>query len=998
MQIKKLKILDKTIMRLFVTTAFLIALIILCDRNIAQGALIKKDVSQHPIHITGSASTWQKDGMRIFSVDGAIIEQGDIQITADSTIFWFSEVKSTQFTEGSLDILCEGNVTLIQEDSYDKYEQVYLKLITTSGVVFKPSVHSSEEEQRPDIYIRGEEVRAKGMEEFASKHRLKDLYQDSTKQLAAVDDKAGGELIDITADDIDSWEEGDTRVIVALGNVKIKKGSEILDADSAILYMALEEDEKGKSPKQTYKEFYAEGNVTLTQGEDLIIADKVFDNVQERKALFINSTVTRVLKPPILKQTAPSFVVGEEMKQRDKGRYEVKNGNFTFCSYGHPHYRFKFKKFRITKAPKSLIGTTRNNVFYLGKVPIMYVPFSNFSMRKKPKRLAEWDTGSTDRFGKFIYTKWNVYSFAFEEKMAPWSDLELALDYRELKGPGGGIDFDYEKENFAGLLDAYFMRDDDETGINGVEVDKVTRGHLLWRHRLMLSQTLSKMFDDESGTDDDESGTDDDESGIFTKNGWVADMEISYVSDRTYLREYFQNHLKSEKGRDTSFYLRKVSNNRGFTFLAEHQLRTYDTLIDSKRLSRKGQSLPELKYGIIGEPLWDGILNFSSETELAYQNRMYDRISPLKAEQGFLSRGDLLTAERVFDRAPARFAPEETIRFDTNNRLNAPFRLLGQYFNPYIGTRFTGYSESVKVDPVTGRNEGEGAPRGRIAVPIGFKTTRSFSRTYSVYNKFLDINRLRHTVMPELAFNFIPIVTQDPEELNQFDRTDALDTYSSISLGLRSRLQTKRGKTGEKKTSVDIATFNSIAYFFPGNAGLNRKRDSYVEMDLSLIFSKNLSFHSRGNEFNLDESRFDIINSGMSYSHPKWGNFSIHNRFAHGILNPVTFSYSRPIANDKWSFGISEQYALGTGDNPAETLFASFSASRLFHDWIANISIGSLDYRDDNFFTFTVVPRGILAIKAIQDIIQPYSTFSSADPFGGFSSVREKLDARLGEQ
>ncbi|MDP7349558.1 MAG: hypothetical protein QF907_01050, partial [Nitrospinota bacterium] len=116
-------------MRLFVTTAFLIALIILCDRNIAQGALIKKDVSQHPIHITGGASTWQKDGMRIFSVGSAKIEQGDIQITADSAIFWFSEVKSTQFTEGSLDILCEGNVTLMQEDSFDKYEQVYLKLI-----------------------------------------------------------------------------------------------------------------------------------------------------------------------------------------------------------------------------------------------------------------------------------------------------------------------------------------------------------------------------------------------------------------------------------------------------------------------------------------------------------------------------------------------------------------------------------------------------------------------------------------------------------------------------------------------------------------------------------------------------------------------------------------------------------------------------------------------------------------------------------------------------
>ncbi|MBS1258894.1 MAG: LPS-assembly protein LptD [Candidatus Scalindua arabica] len=980
-------------MRLFVTTAFLIALIILCDKNIAQGALIKKDVSQHPIHITGGASTWMKDGMRIFSVGGAKIEQGDIQITADNAIFWFSEVKSTQFTEGSLDILCEGNVTLMQEDSFDKYEEVYLKLTTTSGVVFKPKVQSSEEEKISDIYTRGEEIRAKGMEEFASKHKLKDLYQDQTKQLASVDAEASGELIDITADDIDSWEEGDTRVIVAIGNVKIKKSGETLDADNAILYMDLEKDEKGES-KQSYKEFYAEGNVTLTQGEDLIIADKVFDNVQERKALFINSTVTRVLKPPILKQTAPSFVVGEEMKQRDKGRYEVKNGNFSFCSYGHPHYRFKFKKFRITKAPKSLIGSTKNNVFYLGKVPIMYVPFSNFSMRKKKKRLAEWDTGTTDRYGKFIFTEWDVNGFA-PEKIDPWGEIKLFLDYRELKGPGGGVEYEYEIGNSFGLLDAYFQQDDDETGIKGTEVDTTTRGHFLWRQRLMLSQALSKMFDDEFDTDDGETGADDDESGIFTKNGWIADMEISYVSDRTYLREFFQSQLKSEKGRDTSLYLRKVSDNRGLTFLAEHQLRTYDPLIDSRRLSRKGQSLPELQYNIIGEPLWDDILNLTSETELAYQNRMYDRISPKKAEQRFLSRGDLLTAERVFDRAPARFAPEETIRFDTNNRLNAPFRLLGQYFNPYIGIRFTGYSESVKVDPVTGRNEGEGAPRGRVAIPIGFKTTRSFARTYSIYNKLLNINRLRHTIIPELAFDSIPIVTQDPEDLNQFDGTDALDTYSSISFGLRSRLQTKRGKTGEEKTSVDIASFNTIAYFFPGNAGLNRKRDSYIEMDFSLRFSERLSFNSSGNEFNLDENRFDIINWGITHNHPKWGNISIQQRFAHDILNPVTFSYSRPIGNDKWSWGISQQYALGTGENPAETLFAGFSASRLFHDWIANVSISSLDFRDDNIFTITVVPRGILAIKAIQDIIQPYSTFSSADPFGGFSAVGERLGERL---
>ena len=936
-------------MRLFVTTTFFIALIILCDRNITQGALIKKDVSPHPIHISaGKITTWQKDGVRIFSAEGDVkIEQGDIQITADSAITWFSEIKITQFTEGHMEILCEGNVSLIQEDSFDNYEQVYLKLITTSGVVFEPSVQSFEEEQRPSLYLRLETIRAKGMEEFASEEILQFPYLAG--QPASVDAEGAGELIDITADDIDSWEEGDTRVIVALGNVKIKKGSETLDADSVILYMDLGKSEKGKSPKQTYKEMYAEGNVTLVRGGDLIIAKKIFENFKENKGIFVNSTITSILKPPVVRQETPVYVTGEEIKHEDKGRYEVKNGHFSLCSYGHPHYRFKFSKLRITKSAETSIASTRNNVFYVGKVPIMYVPFLNFDLKSKTKRLEEWDTGTTTRFGRFVNTKWDVYGFAFGEKMDPWSDLTLSLDYLQFKGPRVGVDFEYGKENFSGYLNTSFLIDEDETGINGVEVDETTRGHFLWRHRLMLS----KVFDDESGTDDDE-------SDINYNNGWIADIEISQVSDRTFLREYFQPQLKTEKDRETAFYLRTISDNRGFTFLAEHQLRTYDTLVDSERLSRKNPSLPELKYRIIGEPLWGGKLNLTSETELAYQNRMFDRISPLKAEENFLGRGALLTAERVFDRTPTRFAPEETIRFDTNNMLNAPFRFLGQKFNPFIGARFTGYSESVKVDPVTGRNEGEGTPRGRIAIPIGFSTTRSLSRTYSVYNKFLNINRLRHTITPELAFDFIPIVTQNPEDLNQFDGTDALDTYSSIRFGLLNRLQTKRGKPGEEK-SVDIVYFNTRFNFFPGNAGLNRKRDNYIELDLNLKLHEKISFFSEGNEFNLDKGRIDILNTSLGYNHPKWGNFTIGNRFSKNIISTVTFSASKTV-NEKWAVNFTEQFAFKTAGSDSGSLFASANIQRLFHDWIVNIGITQIGTRqDDNIVIFNVLPKGIKA-------------------------------------
>ena len=42
--------------------------------------------------------------------------------------------------------------------------------------------------------------------------------------------------MDIVADNIDSWEEGVKRVVVAIGNVKIKKVDATIDADSVILW------------------------------------------------------------------------------------------------------------------------------------------------------------------------------------------------------------------------------------------------------------------------------------------------------------------------------------------------------------------------------------------------------------------------------------------------------------------------------------------------------------------------------------------------------------------------------------------------------------------------------------------------------------------------------------------------------------------------------------------------------------------------------------------
>ena len=325
----------------------------------AEGAHIKKDVSHYPIHIGADAiSTWQNNEIRVFEASGNVeIDQGEIRIVTDNVIIWFKEIKTGQLVEGNIEIYCNGNITIFQEESIQDYEETYLALVTTAGISVSPTreldqVKSFEDEQRSELYVQAEKFKA-----IENGEPYKDDVTTGTT--------ASGDMVDILADDIDTWLENNVRVIVAIGNVRIKKAGETLNADNVILYFDQEKSDKGKSPKQVYKEVYAEGNVTLTREGDLIIAEKIFQNIKEDKGLFVNSTIESVLKPPAVRIQTPAFVSGDEIKNT-KGNYEINNGDFSLCGYGHPHYRFKYSKVRIIKSGENSILTAKNNVFKLG--------------------------------------------------------------------------------------------------------------------------------------------------------------------------------------------------------------------------------------------------------------------------------------------------------------------------------------------------------------------------------------------------------------------------------------------------------------------------------------------------------------------------------------------------------------------------------------------------------------------------------------------------------
>lgn len=914
----------------------------------AESLLSVKNVVQRPFSLSAERiSTWKTDGVRVFVANkDARILQGPFQITADSSVCWFHEEEAAQFTEAIVEVYCEGNVTILQDENYEKYEQVYLRFETMTGIMVNPNtqpIKTFEEPQKMDVVYRGEEIRSLKKEEY--------LSDEIPAKVPAGGAHVREEIVDIIADSIDSWEEDDKRLVVAIGNVKIKRVDITIDADSVILWFD-KEDEESSPLGQSFSEIYAEGNVTMRREDDVQIADRLFENTKEDKSILINSQIkTKIQRQKKGKLTdtygargrmqksvtplsegIPVNIRGEEIKKVSKEQYEIKNGVITTCGYGHPHYHFKGQKIRLVQRGDHNIVSSTHNTFYMDNYPVAYLPYLSLDVRKKEKLLRDWEFGSTSRFGYFLRTDWDLYVLT-GGKQKNWSDLTLNLDYLQKRGLGTGLNFEYKGEDVFGFVDTYYINDEGDFDINKIPIEDKDRGFVLWRHRQELP------YD------------------------WRLDMEYSHLSDPRFLREFFESEFKEEKDRETVLYLRKVHDNKAETFLVNQQLNGFDTTVDSLREKSYAERLPEVAYRIIGEPIWDNRLIFTSESSATYFDGSFDR-----SDMSHLSDSSL-----AFDSADQSVEPQSVVRVDTVNRVSMPFKPGIFNINPFVESRITGYTESV--DTSDGVEEAGGPATGRFIGSMGFDWSSTHWRSYSVYNDTFRINRLRHIFVPELRYTYSPVVTEDPEELYQYDAIDALDSSQVAVIGIKNKLQTKRGSPGFEKT-VDFITFNAEYYIFPTNAGIYNdgingivvREDNFVHLDFRSQLTDVVAFVSERNEFNTEELRFDVISTGVEIFNPPDWQYFIGHRFIRDISSTIILATNYKIS-EKWSVMAGQKYDLrslekvdeeeGDVETESRNLKTNFVLSRYFHDWVGSITLELDPVRNDSSYRFDITPRDL---------------------------------------
>jgi lipopolysaccharide assembly outer membrane protein LptD (OstA) len=403
----------------------------------------------------------------------------------------------------------------------------------------------------------------------------------------------------------------------------------------------------------------------------------------------------------------------------------------------------------------------------------------------------------------------------------------------------------------------------------------------------------------------------------------VGMLEFNKQSDEYILKDYFYNEYEENNPTPLN-YISVISAKQNYTFSFAANLRFNDFYTVVERI-------PELKLEIPDQRLWDLPLYYSSELSA----------TKFKKEYAFIS-------------SPT----EETDRLDWHHKLSYVTALGPINLTPYGTFRETLYSETKR----------EGASgSARMAIGGGINIFSRYHRVFDVStNAFgLDINGLRHIVVPTIDYFYLHQPTVDRDKLFYMDDIDRIEKRNGVRFSLENKLQTKR-HVGDKLEAVDLVRFIAgVDYLFnmkKRSFAFDEERFENLNFDLELrpydwfyiegkldIVPKNQTVSAGSVEFNLDPC--EDFHAAMGYRYEKK---------TPAPRNQLTFDMSYRLS-PKWKLGWYERFDFEGGSVEEQ----QFSIVRDLHCWEVEVVYdidGSNFLKDD--YTFWVVFK----IKAFPDL------------------------------
>ncbi|MDD5698897.1 MAG: hypothetical protein PHH77_09810 [Victivallaceae bacterium] len=538
--------------------------------------------------------------------------------------------------------------------------------------------------------------------------------------------------------------------------------------------------------------------VKVTYRGDMFKASKVTGNLSSgyfRFSDFVGSYKTFTMK-------AKSGV------RSPGGKITVKNGEVSSCSYlaeNHAHYSVKCGSATLSPQRTSGFGVSgtpdfgdhtlwaTNCSYNIFGIPILWVPYV-YKPKDEGLGLIQLRAGYNSDWGGFL-----LGSKRFTLSDSPYSSVRVLADYYTSRGFGYGADADVVTEFSKTNIFGYGIYD-----INPYMTTEDTP-----EHRLTIP------------------------GGRYN----VRINNITHITPRLDFRGQFQ--LLSDYYFLNDFFKSLYNNNPepstygAFEYQFDRFTASLFTRVQTNNFFNTVEELPTFRLNFPRQEIFSNIY-WEGQTSLGYYSMKWCEFDKPR-----------ILGNKV---DPKNY---QSMRFDTVNMFFYNLNL--KYFNlvPRAGVRLTYYSKSSKqkvtpkdlqalfaVSAPEGNSsatvvnyDARGGGRVRFIGEVGLEGTAKISRSWlDVRNAYWRLDGLRHVIEPYFNYTYIPDPTVDRDYIYYFDEIDRIEKQNFIRLGIRNRIQTRRGNYGSEEIYSWFSMENYWDYHFETNNDLGNAGDFVTKL------------------------------------------------------------------------------------------------------------------------------------------------------------------------
>jgi len=900
------------------------------------------------IQVTGRViHAWRpKPDLRVILViDGFTILTGSEQLTARDGVIWFDEA-AAKAGMARLGVYAETGVAHRQAGGVVvEYDSVYLQVQSPGALVLHADQPVRGRASDTELFLRARKLRreylAGGRRE--QPRSVTEPPEPSLKGEPPGVREAGvpQEITIVAQDDVrqvnfTSLVEDGTRVSIWTGGVYVMRGDMEMAADSIIIWTpeaalrqatgeeaaAADSSAKGDAPdasvlpgpagapqaqggRSLAAEAYLEGHVRVIQGRRTMTCNRLYYDFQRDRALAIDTKI-RTFAPT---REVPVYYYAKEVRQLASGLFTGRNAWMTTCEFGDPHYKMGASTMTLqdlTTAPaEGEPPPEHRRVRFAGKdvqvrvrdLPLAYWPRMAGDFEEAETALRTISIESRSNRGTGVHTQWHLMKLLGLDRDPEGVNLYLDADFWSERGPAAGVLGDYVRDDYYGNVIAYGLRDHGKDSVAGddVEPSSSDRGRVRWRHRHYLPED------------------------------WELTLELSKITDRNFLNEFYESEDETGKTQETLLYLKKQHRDQAFTLLTTYRLNDWQTLTDY---------YPQLGYNIIGHSLWDDRLTYFQDSELS--------LARYRPDEDLQVRGS-----------------NTTVVADTIHELDFPVKLGPVTLVPFGEVRLTYFDE------VLDRSGSE----DRFAARFGGRVATHAWRVYeNVESEFWDLHRLRHVNIFDArayaATNNLRSIDLIPFDVAEMGTpvVQGVDEVGVTELGWRQRFQTMRGPEGARQ-SVDWLTLDLEAVFYtnrhtPELAPDGRRAHNRIDFATDWRVTDSAVLWSDTN-FNLNDGTLDVFTVGSTITHTPRLSYTVAHRYIPDGDSAITiFGFDYRI-NPKWHVTFMQHYDFDRGEN-AQT---DFIIGRRLHRWLVRIRMEVDPGEDESFVGLEFQPMGVSEIR-----------------------------------